>query len=254
MNELFAVANKKIIVTGGSSGLGLDLVKLLSSHGAHVVSIALSHSEELQHEINALVPDNKVAFISADLACEQGIAEAFATIDGLFGTADILINNAGVSQRERFLDVTSADWNHVMDINLKAMFFVAQEAAKRMVRDGVQGSLINVSSLLSNKAMTGTSVYSTAKAGVNQMTRALAFELAAHGIRVNAIAPGWFETPMTSEFLSEGAKTFLKTVNPMKRLGEPGDISGAVLLLASDAGRYITGTVIAIDGGQSLSG
>ena len=115
-----------------------------------------------------------------------------------------------------FLDVKRVDWNSVMEINLKAMFFVAQEAAQRMARDNVQGSIINMSSILSNKAMTGTAVYATAKSGVNHMTKALAFELAGHGIRVNAIAPGWFETRMTARFLNEGAKAYLKSVNPLE--------------------------------------
>ena len=254
MNNLFAVADKNVVVTGGSSGIGLQLVKLFAAHGARVTSVATSHTQAVCDEINAVQAAHRILLVSADLTEEAGVEQAFAQIDGAHGAPEVLFNNAGISQRKRFLDVKRVDWNSVMEINLKAMFFVAQEAAGRMARDGVHGSIINMSSILSNKAMTGTAVYSSAKSGVNQMTKALAFELAPHGIRVNAIAPGWFETRMTARFLNEGAKAYLKSVNPLKRLGQPGDIDGAALLLASDAGRYITGTVITIDGGQSLSG
>lgn len=254
MENLFSVAGKKVAITGGSSGIGLQLVKLFALHGAYVASIATSHSQEVCDEVNAVQSAHRVAFVSGDLTEEQGVNQVFSDLDRNLGTPDILFNNAGISQRKRFLDVKRVDWNSVMEINLKAMFFVAQEAAQRMVRDNVPGSIINMSSILSNKAMTGTAVYASAKSGVNQMTKSLAFELAGHGIRVNAIAPGWFETRMTARFLNEGAKAYLKSVNPLKRLGQPGDIDGAALLLASDAGRYITGTVITIDGGQSLTG
>lgn len=254
MDGLFSVKDKKVVITGGSSGLGLQLVKLFAERGAQVASLSTSYTQPVFDEVNALACAHRVNFVSANLAEESGVEQAFAHLDRTLGTPDILFNNAGISQRKRFLDVKRVDWDSVMDINLRAMFFVAQAAASRMVRDEVRGSIINMSSILSGKAMTGTAVYASAKAGVNRMTKTLAFELAGHGIRVNAIAPGWFETRMTSRFLNDGAKAFLKSVNPTKRLGEPGDIDGAALLLASDAGRYMTGTIITIDGGQSLSG
>ena len=119
---------------------------------------------------------------------------------------------------------------------------------------GTGGTIINMSSILGGKAMTGTSVYSATKAGVAQMTRSMAHELGPLGIRVNAIAPGWFETRMTANFLTDPAKSYLKGVNPLRRLGQPGDLDGVALLLASDAGSYINGTVITVDGGQSVSG
>ena len=254
MDDLFDVNGLSVMITGGSSGLGLQTVWLFAARGARVCSVATTHDSKVKAALVALNPDHPVVFISADLRKEDGVKLAFDAAKAAHGTPQIIVNNAGISSRQRFLDVARDDWNALMDINVKAMFFVAQEAARRMVTEGVTGSIINMTSILASKTMTGTSVYSTAKAGISQMTKTMAFELAGKGIRVNAIAPGWFETRMTAEFLQSGAKAYLKSVNPMRRLGEPGDIDGAMLLLASNAGRYMTGTILTVDGGQSLSG
>ena len=253
VDDIFGVSGKKVIVTGGSSGIGLQLVKLFAQRGARVASVAVHHAGTTSEELSA-AGLNGIEHVRADLSSPSGVIEAFAHIDTKFGTPDIIFNSAGISQRERFLDVTQESWDSLFDINLKAAFFVSQEAACRMVRDGVKGSIINLTSILAARSMTGTAVYSAAKAALTQLTKGQALELAPHGIRVNAIAPGWFETRMTSRFMNDNAKGFLKSVNPLKRLGQPGDIDGAALLLASDAGRYITGTVITIDGGHSLNG
>jgi 2-dehydro-3-deoxy-D-gluconate 5-dehydrogenase len=250
VDDLFSVADSHVFITGGSSGIGLQLVKLFAGRGANVSSIATHHDDDARSAFTG----TKVCLVEANLRDEAGVAKAFNEAVLAFGTPNVIFNNAGVSQRTRFLEVRREDWNDLMEINLKAMFFVAQEGARRMAADKISGSIINMTSILSAKAMTGTSVYSTAKAGISQMTKAMAFELAGSGIRVNAIAPGWFETRMTADFLQSGAKSYLKSVNPMRRLGEAGDIDGAALLLASNAGRYITGTIITVDGGQSLSG
>jgi 2-dehydro-3-deoxy-D-gluconate 5-dehydrogenase len=254
VDDLFDVAGLSVIITGGSSGIGLQTVRLFASRGAKVCSIATVHDEAMAQTTTDLNPAFDVQYIVADLRTEQGIVHAFDAATIVYGTPQVIVNNAGISSRQRILDVGRDDWSALMDINLKAMFFVGQEAAKRLIADKKSGSIINMSSILATKAMTGTSVYSTAKAGISQMTKAMAFEFAGQQIRVNAIAPGWFETRMTSEFLQSGAKSFLKSVNPMRRLGEPGDLDGAMLLLASNAGRYITGVILTIDGGQSLGG
>lgn len=254
MDDLFDVKGLSVLVTGGSSGLGLQTVRLFAARGAKVCSVATAHDEKIKlalADIKSLYP---VEFIVADLRKQEGVEFALDAAQAAFGTPQVVVNNAGISSRQRVMDVGRDDWNALVDINVKAMFFVAQEAARRMIADNCNGSIINMTSILATKTMTGTALYSTAKAGISQMTRAMAFELAGKGIRVNAIAPGWFETRMTAEFLQTGAKAYLKSVNPMRRLGEPGDLDGAMLLLASNAGRYITGSILTVDGGQSLSG
>lgn len=254
MIDLFSVRDKTVMITGGSSGLGLQLVRLFLNRGAKVCSIATQHDRRICDSLFASIRFHAPVFIDANLTSEEGLVMAVDGCEAAFGPIDILINNAGLSLRKKFLDVSRDDWNRLADINLKGMYFVAQAVATRMRSAGKGGSIINMASILANKAMNGTSVYSATKAGVTQMTRSMAHELGPMGIRVNAIAPGWFETRMTTSFLSDPAKTYLKGVNPLRRLGQPGDLDGATLLLASDAGRYINGTVITVDGGQSLSG
>lgn len=254
MNDLFSVRDKTVMITGGSSGLGLQLVRLFMHRGAKVCSIATQHDPRICEGLIASTRFHAPVFVDANLTGDEGVNAAFDRCESAFGAPDVLINNAGLSLRKKFLDVVRDDWNRLADINLKGMYFVAQAAAKRMRDTGSGGSIINMASILANKAIAGTSVYSATKAGVAQMTRSMAHELGPLGIRVNAIAPGWFETRMTAAFLTDPAKTYLKGVNPLRRLGQPGDLDGATLLLASEAGRYINGTIITVDGGQSLSG
>jgi NAD(P)-dependent dehydrogenase (short-subunit alcohol dehydrogenase family) len=254
VDELFDVAGLPVFITGGSSGLGLRAVHLFASRGAKVCSVATMHDQQQVADLAAHGYAHPIAHVSADLRSEQGILSAFDDAQNVHGVPQLIINNAGISSRQRLLDVTRGEFEALIDINLEAMFFVAQEGARRLIAAKTGGSIINMTSIMAAKAMTGTSAYSTSKAAISQMTKAMAFELASHSIRVNAIAPGWFETRMTSDFLKDGAKAYLKSVNPMRRLGEPGDLDGAMLLLGSNAGRYMTGTILTVDGGQSLSG
>ncbi len=254
MNDLFSVRDKSVLITGGSSGLGLQMVRLFLKHGAKVCSVATHHEPQICESLLAGVRFHAPVFVVANLRDDKGVTLALDEAEAAYGVPDIVFNNAGVTLRKRFLEVERDDWSRLMEINLQAMFFVAQGAAKRMIAGKKHGSIINMSSILASKAMTGTAVYSTAKAGISQMTRSMAQELGPHGIRVNAIAPGWFETRMTASFLTDPAKAYLKGANPLRRLGSEGDLDGAALLLASDAGRYITGTTITVDGGQSLTG
>ncbi len=242
-----SVAGKTIAVTGGASGLGLRMVQVLSTHGANVVSISRVPGPK-----NDLCPN--VMNIIADVTVPADVERAFDEAESRFGTVTVLFNNAGVAGIERALDMSREQLRHIFEVNVEGAFFVAQEAAKRMIAKGIGGSIINLSSILADAPVKGSSAYAMSRAAISQMTRSLALEWASHGIRVNAIAPGWFPTGPNATIMYGPAKGLPKGKNPMRRLGEPEDVDGAVLMLASDASSYITGTVITIDGGHSLQG
>jgi 3-oxoacyl-[acyl-carrier protein] reductase len=176
---------------------------------------------------------------------------AFDAAEDALGTVTVLVNNAGVAQSPaRATDVSPEEWRKVLGVDLDAVFFWAQEGARRMLAAGKHGSIINVASVLGIGVAKGVAAYAAAKAGVVQITKALAVELAFKGVRVNAIAPGWFVTEINDAYLTSEAGAALKREIPMGRFGKEGDLDGALLLLASDAGSYITGATLVVDGGQ----
>ncbi|ENR25486.1 hypothetical protein P046_02571 [Brucella suis 06-997-1672] len=246
-DQLFSVRGKVIAVTGGSSGLGLRMVHVLAGHGARVISISRIHAGE------SLCPSGgEVLEIMADVTRPEEIARAFDEGESRFGPISALFNNAGVAHMARALDTTRDMLEHIFEVNVAGAFFTAQEVARRMIAQGQGGSIINVTSILGERPQKGAAAYSMSKACVSQMTRALALEWVAHDIRVNAISPGWFPTRINEEQLQGPAAGYLKGRNPMRRLGDPNDLDGVVLLLASDASRYMTGSIITVDGGHQL--
>jgi 3-oxoacyl-[acyl-carrier protein] reductase len=179
------------------------------------------------------------------------MAKAFDAAEKAFGTVTILVNNAGIAQKPiRAIEVPPEEWRKVLGVDLDAVFYNAQEAARRMLAAKAQGSIINIASVLALGVAKGTAAYAVAKAAVIQTTKALALELAFKGVRVNAIAPGWFVTEINDDYLNSEAGTAIKRDIPMGRFGKEGDLDGALLLLASDAGAYITGATLVVDGGQ----
>jgi NAD(P)-dependent dehydrogenase (short-subunit alcohol dehydrogenase family) len=175
---------------------------------------------------------------------------AFDEAEKAFGTVTILVNNAGVAQSStRVLEVPPEEWRRVLSIDLDALFYWAQEGARRMLAAGKKGSIVNIASVIAFGATKGTAAYAVAKAAVVQTTKALALELAFKGVRVNAIAPGWFVTEINHDYLMSDAGSALKRAIPMGRFGNPGDLDGVLLLLASDAGGYMTGATVLVDGG-----
>jgi NAD(P)-dependent dehydrogenase (short-subunit alcohol dehydrogenase family) len=248
--DMFNLAGRVALVTGASSGLGQQFARALADNGAAVALVArrVDRLEAFKAELEK--SGAKVAAIEADVTDRDAMIAAFDAAEKALGTVTILVNNAGIAHGGRAVELTPEDWRRMMSTNLDAVFYWAQEAARRMLAAGKQGSIVNIASVLGLMVAKGGASYATAKAGVVQLTKALAVELSFKGIRVNAIAPGWFVTEMNDDYLNGDKGAAIKREIPMGRFGNPGDLDGALLLLASDAGAYITGATIVADGGQ----
>jgi NAD(P)-dependent dehydrogenase (short-subunit alcohol dehydrogenase family) len=245
---------KRILVTGASSGLGAHFARLLAGRGV-LVAAAARRTDRLQELARACegLPGRVVPLaldVSAVEAIEAGVAEAAKLLGGL----DVLVNNAGVGETEAALSVSEAQWDAQLDVNLKGCFFAAQAAAKIMAGQEGGGAIVNIASILGERVTGRVAPYAISKAGLIQMTKALALEWARHAIRVNALAPGYIVTDINREFFAGEAGEALKKRIPMRRAGELDDLDGPLLLLCSDAGRYMTGAVVAVDGGHLVSG
>ena len=251
--EMFSLKGRVALVTGASSGLGIQFAKALADNGAAVALVArrAERLKTLKDEIEAA--GSRAVAIEADVTDRAAMARAFDAAEKAFGTVTVLVNNAGIAQTpSRAIEVTPEEWRKVLSVDLDAVFHNAQEAARRMLAAQKKGSIINISSVLGFGAAKGTAAYAVAKAAVVQTTKALALELAFKGVRVNAIAPGWFVTEINDAYLMSEAGDAIKREIPMGRFGNPGDLDGALLLLASDAGSYMTGATILVDGGQVI--
>jgi 3-oxoacyl-[acyl-carrier protein] reductase len=251
--ELFSLTGRVALVTGASSGLGLQFARALADNGAAVALVArrADRLAALQAEIEGL--GGHALALEADVTDRAGMARAFDAAEKAFGTVTILVNNAGIAHGGRAVEMSAEEWRKVLSVNLDAVFYCAQEAARRMLAAKTKGSIVNIASVLGLAVAKGAVAYATAKAGVVQLTKALAIELAFKGVRVNAIAPGWFVTEMNDKYLLSEAGTAIKREIPSGRFGNAGELDGALLLLASDAGSYITGAIIVVDGGQVVA-
>lgn len=239
---------KVALVTGASAGLGRHFAHLLARKRATVI-LAARRVDSLKEACAEIVAaGGKASAVALDVTDEGSIASAFEEIGG---PVDIVVNNAGISGVKPALEVTAEDWDRVVDTNLRGVFLVAQAAAKGMKGRG--GSIINVASILGHRVAGNLAPYAASKAGVVQLTEALALEWAKYGIRVNSICPGYFETDINSDFFKTEAGLALIKRIPQRRLGQFEDLDGALLLLASDAGRYMTGSSIVVDGGHLIS-
>ncbi len=250
--EMFSLKGRVALVTGASSGLGVQFARALAENGAAIALVArrADRLKALKDEIEG--KGGKAIAIEADVTDRAAMTRAFDVAEKAFGTVTILVNNAGIAHGGRAVEMPPEEWRKVLSTNLDAVFFWAQEAARRMLAAKKQGAIVNIASVLGLAVAKGAVAYATAKAGVVQVTKALAVELAFKGVRVNAIAPGWFVTEMNDDYLASEAGAAIKREIPMGRFGNAGDLDGALLLLASDAGSYITGATIVVDGGQVI--
>jgi len=253
VTNIFDLSGKVALVTGASSGLGVRFAQCLSENGAKVALVA-RRSERIK-EVAARIEKAGGAAIAveADVRDRAAMAAAFDAVEQAFGTVTILVNNAGVVNASRAVDLAEDEWRRVLATNLDAVFYCAQEAARRMLAAGKTGAIVNIASVLGLNVAKGVIAYATAKAGVIQLTKALALELAFKGIRVNAIAPGWIVTEMNRDYLAGEHGAALRREIPVGRFGEERDLDGPLLLLVSDAGRFVTGATIVADGGQSVA-
>ena len=257
MSDLFDLTGRVALVTGASQGLGRRFARVLAGHGTAVGLAArqLDKLRELEREIGG--QGGRVASIALDVTDRSSIERAIGGIEDALGPIDLLVNNAGTAVSKGVLEQTEADWDQVLDTNLKGAFFVAQAVAKRMVardpRPAWGGNIVNIASVLAQGVVGHLAPYAASKGGLWQLTRTMALELARHDVRVNALAPGYFVTEINRDFLATEAGERMKRRIPQRRFGTPEDLDGALLLLASDASRYMTGSIIVIDGGLLLA-
>jgi 3-oxoacyl-[acyl-carrier protein] reductase len=250
--DIFDLKGKVALVTGSSSGLGVRFAECLAENGAAVVLVARRADRLAAIKANIEKSGGRAVAVEADVTDRAAMRQAFDAAEKAFGTVTILVNNAGVVNSSRAVELAEEEWRRVLSTNLDAVFYCSQEAARRMLAAGKSGAIVNIASVLGFGVAKGVIAYATAKAGVIQLTKALALELAFKGIRVNAIAPGWIVTDINRDYLArEGAA--LKREIPIGRFGEARDLDGPLLLLVSDAGRFVTGATIVADGGQMVA-
>ena len=254
MSYTIDLSGRTALVTGASSGLGRHFATVLAQAGAQVVLAArrIDALSSLQTEIRDA--GGSAELVGLDVTDPSAVATAVAEAQRIgAGQLDIVVNNAGVALTKPFLELTPEDWDGVLDTNLRGAFLVGQAAARQMKESGRGGSIINIASILGLRVAGQVSAYATSKAALLQLTRAMALELARYGIRVNALCPGYVETDLNRDFFAtEVGKDLIRRV-PQRRLGQMSDLDGALLLLAGDAGRSITGADIPVDGGHLVS-
>jgi NAD(P)-dependent dehydrogenase (short-subunit alcohol dehydrogenase family) len=247
---IFDLSGEVALVTGASSGLGARFAQVLAANGAKVALVA-RRKDKLDALCERIVAAGGAAMaVEADVLDRAAMLRAFDQTEAAFGTVSVLVNNAGAAQSVRALDMTGEEWRRILSLDLDSVFFWSQEGARRMLAAGRKGAIVNVASVLAFGVSKGVAAYAVAKAGVVQLTKALSLELAFKGVRVNAIAPGWFVTDINRDFLESEKGEEMKRAIPMGRFGDEGDLDGPLLLLASSAGAYMTGATIVADGGE----
>ena len=247
------LAGQRALVTGANGSLGRHFALTLARAGADV-AIGARRIESLDELAESIVALGRRAFpVALDVTDRASVDDAFARAEAGLGPLRVVVNNAGVAVTKPLLEHSEDDWLDVIDVNLNGAWRVAQTAARTMVANAQGGSIVNVASILGLRVASQVPSYAASKAALIQLTKAMALELARHRIRVNALAPGYVETAMNRDFFaSEAGQAMVKRV-PQRRIGMPGELDGALLLLASDAGSYMTGSVITVDGGHVVN-
>jgi len=247
MTGPFDLAGKVAVVTGANAGIGQAIAVALAQAGADIAAVGRTPAEDTAARVQAI--GRRAELIPADLATIEPIQRVVDETLGRFGRLDILVNNAGIIRRADAVDFTEEDWDAVIDTNLKSVFFLAQAAGRHMIAQG-SGKIINIASMLTFQGGIRVPSYTAAKSGVGGLTKLLANEWAGKGVQVNAIAPGYIATNNTAALQADGARNraILGRI-PAGRWGEPDDLGGAAVFLASPASDYVTGHILAVDGG-----
>ncbi len=250
---MFDLGGKRALVTGASSGLGAGFARALADAGAELVLAArrMEPLEALAAEIQAA--GGQALAVSMDVTSAESVAQTFERIAETGGPADIIVNNSGVSREAWIADMDEGDWDLVMETNLKGVWRVAKAGAQALMAAGKSGSVINIASITARRSSQTIAAYAASKAAVEHLTRSMALEWARANIRVNAIAPGYFLTDINADFFDTAPGEAMVKRIPMRRLGQMDELSGPLLLLASEAGAYMTGATLVVDGGHLQS-
>lgn len=248
MATSFDLGGKVALVTGASGGLGLHFARTLAGAGAKV-ALAARRLDQLEANVAAIGAD-RAATVVLDVTDPASVEHGLAEVAGRLGPPTIVVNNSGITATGPALDLDPGDWDRVMATNLKGAWLVARAAARQLIAAGLGGSIVNIASILGFRVAGHVAAYTASKAGLVQLTGALALEWARHRIRVNAIAPGYIETDLNRAFFASDAGKALVGRIPQRRLGRLEDLDGPLLLLASDASAYMTGSTIVVDGGH----
>jgi 3-oxoacyl-[acyl-carrier protein] reductase len=251
-NQHFDMTGETVLITGGGTGLGRQFALALSGAGASVI-LSGRRLEKLEESAQLVADRGGVAHcVTMDVSDPDSVAAAVSRCNDI-SPVSVLINNAGTSSTTMLMDLSEEDWDSVIDTNLKGAWLVAREVVGAMIADERGGAIVNIASVLATSVQKGTGAYCPSKAGLVHLTRQMALEWARFQVRCNALAPGYFMTDISSYYLETEAGKALTRRIPMRRLGDPPEMDAALLLLASSASRYMTGSVVNVDGGLSLS-
>jgi glucose 1-dehydrogenase len=251
----FGLGGRVVVITGGSQGIGAACARRLVADGAAVSLWDVSDAAGNALAAELVADGARALYCHCNVSSKADIDAALAATLAAFGTVDGLVNNAGIFKAAAFLDITEADWDAVINVNLKGAFLVGQAVARVMVANDEgrgRGAIVNMSSVNGTLAIPSIASYNASKGGVNQLTRVMALSFADRGVRVNAVAPGTIATELAlnAVLTSDEAKAKIMSRTPMKRLGEPGEIADVVAFLLSDASSYMTGEIVVVDGGR----
>jgi NAD(P)-dependent dehydrogenase (short-subunit alcohol dehydrogenase family) len=247
----FALTGRVVVITGGAQGIGEACARRLVRDGAAVALWDVADNAGLALAAELQASGGRAIYQRCNVASKADVDAALAATLAAFGHVDGLVNNAGIFKAAPFLDITEADWDAVLDVNLKGAFLVGQAVARVMAAAG-RGAIVNMSSVNGTLAIPTIASYNASKGGVNQLTRVMALSLAEHGVRVNAVAPGTIATELAKNAVltSDEARARIMSRTPMKRLGEPAEIADVAAFLLSDAASYMTGEIVVVDGGR----